>query len=442
MGKLTQVPNRRLRAARRTRGLTQGQLAELANLQVLESTGRVGAMDSTYVSKLETGVHTWPAKAYRRALAAVLGVAGDLELGFYSTRSVDDRFDAEVAAAGGSDEVDRAAFLQAIAGLAAGAVVGGPALEALTRAASPEAPGAVGMTEVEQIRHVSEVFRDWGFQFGGGFGRAAMRGQLLWARSLLDAAATDEARAELHQAVGALANAVAWSSFDAGYHREATMDRRIALSCAEYGRDWRLRANALQDMARQELDQGNADDALSLIELAQVRVDRLTATARAECAATHARVLARLGRTQDTLRAIGTAEEQFAHRDPAEDPPWVGYFDESQLQGHAGRAMLALALREDRVADARDRLRRAVSGFSAEHGRARALTLSDLAILELRVGDPHTGLLHAGQTLAAGMSVQSHRMTTRLRDLDDALATHPGPDARDLRDQIHRMLPT
>ena len=50
--------NRRLTAARRALGLTQDGLADLANTQVERDTGKAGAMDADYISKLERGVHT------------------------------------------------------------------------------------------------------------------------------------------------------------------------------------------------------------------------------------------------------------------------------------------------------------------------------------------------------------------------------------------------
>jgi transcriptional regulator with XRE-family HTH domain len=83
---VTPAPNHRLLAARTAAQLTQESLADLANTQVEQDTGKLGAMDADYVSKLERGIHRWPGKDYRRALRAVLGAQTDLDLGFYSTR--------------------------------------------------------------------------------------------------------------------------------------------------------------------------------------------------------------------------------------------------------------------------------------------------------------------------------------------------------------------
>src|ERR1051326_5393579 len=80
-------PNELLRAARETAVLTQGQLAELANTQVEQQTGTLGAMDADYIGKLERGIHRWPNRHYRTALRQVLGYQSDADLGFFSTRS-------------------------------------------------------------------------------------------------------------------------------------------------------------------------------------------------------------------------------------------------------------------------------------------------------------------------------------------------------------------
>lgn len=123
-------PNRRLTDARLDAGLTQGQLAELANREVELATGRVGAMDADYISKLERGVHTWPNKRYRHALRAVLGIASDRDIGFFSARWMR------------GNDVRRADFLRlpgvAVAGTVAGLPVAGPTANATAVAAVGE----------------------------------------------------------------------------------------------------------------------------------------------------------------------------------------------------------------------------------------------------------------------------------------------------------------
>jgi transcriptional regulator with XRE-family HTH domain len=75
--------NRALADARRTRRLTQGQLAERVSVRL----GIDPPLDGNYISKLERGIHTWPNSDYRRAFREELGAETDAELGFYCSRS-------------------------------------------------------------------------------------------------------------------------------------------------------------------------------------------------------------------------------------------------------------------------------------------------------------------------------------------------------------------
>ncbi|MDQ3154303.1 MAG: hypothetical protein M3R63_22155 [Actinomycetota bacterium] len=65
----------------------------------------------------------------------------------------------------------------------------------------------------------------------------------------------------------------------------------------------------LADMARQAVDRGHLEDGLSLVELAQVRQDRLTPTVRTMLSTVRARVLAAHHRPGDALGAVSAAED-------------------------------------------------------------------------------------------------------------------------------------
>jgi transcriptional regulator with XRE-family HTH domain len=81
------VLNDRLRQLRRSRRLTQEQLAELVCDYVEAATGHRPGVTSVTVSKLERGEVTWPNKDTRAALRAIFNVEQDDELGLYSRRS-------------------------------------------------------------------------------------------------------------------------------------------------------------------------------------------------------------------------------------------------------------------------------------------------------------------------------------------------------------------
>ncbi|GLY69975.1 helix-turn-helix domain-containing protein [Amycolatopsis taiwanensis] len=435
-------PNRRLTAARAALGLTQETLAELANAQVETNTGKPGAMDADYISKLERGLHTWPGKHYRRALREVTGARSDIDLGFYSTRSkaaTVDKDPSEVAV--GSDDVKRQAFLHALAATMAGMVVGDPVAEAVGRAAGRGTPSRVGAPDVEQVDHAISLFSEWQDLYGGGVCKDAIAGQVKWATQLLDASATDRVKTDLYRSVGFLVDIAGWGAFDAGYHETARKYFHLALHCAEQADDWGLRANILSDMARQAIYVGRPDDGLSLIELAQVRQDRQTPTVRAMLSMVRARMLAKVGRAEDCYAAVMTAEEHFSNQNPREDPPWITYFDAADLAGDAGHALLDIALTGKHIEETRNRLRRSIESYSPGQARARAFALGKLAILELNVGDASEGIFYAEQALDAEAPLKSRRAKDDLAEMQKALSKQPHlSGAADLRPRLSQAL--
>lgn len=435
-------PNRRLTAARAALGLTQETLAELANMQVETNTGKPGAMDADYISKLERGLHTWPGKHYRRALREVTGARSDIDLGFYSTRSKTatvDKDPSEVAV--GSDDVKRQAFLRALAATVAGMVTGDPVAEAVGRATGRDTPSRVGAADVEQVDHAIGLFGEWQDLYGGGVCRDAIAGQVKWATLLLDASATDPVKNDLYRSVGFLIDIAGWGAFDAGYHDIARKYFHLAIHCAEQANDWGLRANILSDMARQAIYIGRPDDGLSLIELAQVRQDRQTHTVRAMLSMVRARTLAKVGRSEDCYAAVMAAEDHFGNQNPSEDPPWITYFDAADLAGDAGHALLDVALTGKHIGDTRNRLRRSIECYSPAQARARAFSLGKLAILELNVGDPRQGIVYAEQALDAEAPLKSRRAKDDLAEMQKALSQRPTlPGAADLHARLTQAL--
>jgi hypothetical protein len=148
-------------------------------------------------------------------------------------------------------------------------------------------------------------------------------GQLRWSAGLLEATCPARLRPELFSAVGYLADTAGFMAFDAGAHDDAHRVFCFALTCAEQADDWHLRARVLSSMALQAIRTGRPDEGLTLAEQALVRADRLTATGQAMLHANRGLALAKMRRVSETLTAIGTAEDHFAHSTPDNDPPYI-----------------------------------------------------------------------------------------------------------------------
>lgn len=190
----------------------------------------------------------------------------------------------------------------------------------------------------------------------------------------------------------------------AGQHDDARRRFSFALQCTDVGGNWHQRAMVLSSMARQAVWCGQADEGLTYVEMGLVRADRLTATERAMLHTVRARALAKLGspRVQDALSAVGAADEAFAASQPAEDPPWMRFYDHAQHHGDTAHALYDIAIHTPLKTEAADsRFRYSVQHHEPEFARSRAISRTKLASLTMTHGDPHEAAA-IGQTALDG----------------------------------------
>ncbi|WP_199754155.1 hypothetical protein [Amycolatopsis sp. WAC 01375] len=159
------------------------------------------------------------------------------------------------------------------------------------------------------------------------------------------------------------------------------------------------------------------DAGLTLVELAMVRADRLTASERAMLLTARARALAKLHRVSDAVTTVGLADEQFATVSPDNDPVWVRYYDEAQHAGDTGHALFDLAVDGRFVGEARDRLALAVAGHSQPYARSRTISGIKLASLTMRAGDSVEAAQIGAWALREAGTITSRRAADDLREL-------------------------
>ncbi|MEV5543944.1 XRE family transcriptional regulator [Saccharopolyspora shandongensis] len=390
--------------------LSREELADLVNTWVYEHTNppRVTALNANYIGKLEQGKIRWPQDADRRAgLRAVLGVRTDRELGFRRPR----RSRSTVA------DVDRQEFLRAAVGVSTTALVGPSIVDMLAPSEPTPVPSVVGASEVADVRAAAQAFGGWDARYGGGLVREAVAAQLRYSAELLNGRCAPAVRNDLLSAVGYLAHVTGFMAFDAYAHDDARRMFRFALACAEEAGDWHLRAKVLSSMARQAIWCGDPDAGLTYTELALVRADRLVPTERAMLHTARARALGKLGRTQDTLTAVGLADDSFSNANPVENPPWMMYYDAAQHAGDTGHALWELGVRGQFITEARSRLAASVAAHADAHARSRAISQTKLASLTMVAGDPTEAAQLGTQALQAAGPIKSRRAADDLREL-------------------------
>ena len=436
--------NELLRAAReRTASLTspeeclsRQELAELANEWIWTHHQKMAALSANYVGQLERGCIRWPGKLYREAFRAILGVPTDAALGFVNTRRAVVKL----------KNVDRRQFIHTSAGLGAGAVVSGPLAALLEGSSEPTPiPHRVGATDIEQVRTATQMFEAWSGKYGGGLAREAVMGQLRWSARLLDEATCPERlRPGLFTAVGDLADVAGYMAMDVDAHEEGRRAYRFALACAEEAKDWPLRAEVLSSIAQQAVRTGQPDDGLTLAELALVRPDRLTATGRALLHTDRGRALAKMRRVTETVAAVGTADEHFAHASPPNDPSCLAFYNDARHAQFTGRALFDLAtLGHNLAQQVTDRLTAAAAGHITDSNtRSQAICLTKLASLTMVTGDPVQAAAIGHQALDLAGAIRSRQVTEELRELARYAAAHQHlEEVARLRRRIGALVP-
>lgn len=434
------TPNNKLRAAREAtpsranpgEPMSRAELAQTVNTYLWEASRRKRTYSLTEhtLGRYERGEIRWPSAAYRQGLRAVLNVTTDADLGFWPTRR------------GNTVRPDQPTTL---AVTYSGAVDLGMAptdFLALVTARTP-VPQRIGWSEVDHVRAVTRAVATSENVHGGGLSAEAGVSQLRWSGQLLDATASNDVRRAMFEAVGNLSGVVAYSAFDIADYQSADQCFQFALWCADQSGSWALRANTLAEMSRKAAYLGDLDEALSLIEFAQVRSDRVSATAQAMMAAIRARLLALLGRHAEARAEVDRADARFVDRDPTSDPAWLCYYDEAEHQGSTGRALIPVALTMNRLDLAAPRLAAAIRLHNEDYPRSRTFSRTRLASLIMASGDPHEAVLIGRQAMADALPLRSSRIVNELHGLARVAERHTAiGDVADLRnDIVGRVLP-
>jgi hypothetical protein len=400
--------------------LSRQELAELANAWIWEHHHKKVELTGNYIGKLEQGVIRWPGTLYREAFRAIFGVSKDSALGFVNSRARSRRAVVKL------DDVKRKQFLHTASLGGVGALALGGPVTALLEGSSESTPipHRIGATEINQIRTITRVLGSLHNAYGAGAVREAAMAQLRWSAGLLDATCPARLRPELFSAVGDLADVVGYMAVDTGAQAEGARIYRFALACAEQAKDWPLRAEVLSSMAKQAIWTGQPDEGLTLAEQALVRPDWLSPAGRSLLHTDRARALAKMHRVQETLTAIGAADEHFAHLTPDNEPPHQACYTDARHAQLTGQPLVDLVILGYDPSKATNRLTAAAAGHPEDQTCSRAVCLTKLASLTMVTGDPLQAASIGHEALDVAGTLRSHRATEELRDLARYAAAH------------------
>lgn len=290
-------------------------------------------------------------------------------------------------------------------------------------------PDRVGGSDVEQVAAVTDRLRALDRQYGGGGVYAAAHAHAFHAERLMPLSSSEAVRAQLSGAVVEAHCVAGWAAYDVA---------DTSNSLAHFGRALTYCDNAspkaayvLYTVAQTELNFGDPNHGLKLLQLAQFGLDDLPRPhpITAFVLAGEARAYAMLGypdRAGDLLRKSSDAYAGEAR----------GWSKEG-LSSIAGAVQLASGRLETAAATLTGLLRQPAPGAS----RGTAGDLTRLATLYLRIGEIDRGVQAGRQALSAvGAVPGSVRLAHRLIPLRQEAASRRNSSCQDLARAVHTYL--
>ncbi|MGW1966638.1 Tat pathway signal protein [Streptomyces sp. NPDC001935] len=350
-------------------GMKVGELTALVNTAIEGLTGRQGTVNERHIYKLLRGEHRSPNALLRVALEGVTGstAAG---LGFVSRgKTTPD------SPAPEDDPVYRRAFLAAAT--AAGATLTAPS--ATQR--------RLGSADVDRLNAKLAAVVSMDNAYGGTVELQQHAAGLAEETVRLQNAhtASSRIRSELYGVAAAFTASAMWAAIDGRRLNEAEpyLDKAITLAGLANNRHIAYRAWGHAGIMYRHL--GRRADAIAAAEAARgmsiTRADPFYASlAFARLATFHADA----GDARASLRAIGLAQDSYDRSDQDKHrPPWMGFYDQAELDSLATFANLRLG----RWEAAEHHAHRCLAALRPDLERNRGLTYANLALAQLGQGD-------------------------------------------------------
>jgi hypothetical protein len=299
--------------------------------------------------------------------------------------------------------------------------------------------GRVGLSDVQRFRATVDMFVQLDDRFGGGNARQALIQYLATdADRLLRGRFNDEVARELYYSVSEATLLAAWMTYDstpASGLAQRYFVQALALAKAAGTNNARLLgASILDAMSHQATYTGRFTYAADLARAARTGTIHLaTPTLTAHFHVMEARALARLGDAKACDRAMAEAIRVFEHRNPQDDPEWIRYFDDTEMNAELGHCLRDLGRTEDAAQHAK-------YGFitnpdASAFGRSDFFVAVVLADSHLANGDVGKACDVALKALGAGDQIRSARCIGYLREFDKHLTPVDSPVVAGFREK-------
>ncbi|MER6173188.1 hypothetical protein [Streptosporangium sp. NPDC001681] len=203
--------------------------------------------------------------------------------------------------------------------------------------------GQVTEKFVAQIEAGLPRLRMLGDSYGGQRSRRLIDAELGMVVEVLEKSSYSAAVAQrLHGLAAELGRLAGFASFDEGLHSAAQRYWVAAVHSAHAAGDRAVGANILKSMALQCKDFGNFSDCLTIARTAYESAGEITPRTASMLAVRLAGAHASVGDEAETHRLLGIADTHFGRGTRADDPAWVGWFDEGAFHDQVSVCYLDL----------------------------------------------------------------------------------------------------
>lgn len=325
------------------------------------------------------------------------------------------------------DDLDRRTMLKALG-------VGTVTMAAGNKMLSPTADrtGRVGKMEVDSLlEHTARLRRLDDFLGGAdtyGLYMSELRKTTDFVRS---ATCTSEVRASLTSVVAEQEQLAGWAAFDAGMYAEAYGHYTASLAAAREVEDSTLAGNALAFLAYQYIatDKPRVDLATESYATAkQAATPKVRTLLLERMAWTHAVA----GQAKETEAALSAARESLGVEDDREEPDWVFWVDDVELEIMAGRCWTALR----RTLRAVPTLESVLKRYDDTHARDKSMYLTWLAHAYIDAGEVEQGAAVTSRALDLASGVASVRPLQHIDTVLGRLRPHGAlPEVADVVEQ-------
>jgi len=285
---------------------------------------------------------------------------------------------------------------------------------------TPRSAGVrVGSSDIATVRATTDAFALLDNQFGGGHARRAL---VQYLRSdlgaLLAGSYSEVTGRHLYSATAEATLLAAWMSYDAGAQGLAQRYFIQALRLAHSADDVLLAGSILGAMSHQATFLGRSREAANLARAARTGTKRrATPTLTAHFHAMEARALAAAGDAVGSERALSGAVKVFDRRHPDNDPEWISYFDDAELNAEFSHCFRDIGRSSDAVVYAQ----RALSGASPRSDFFVTMVLAS-GYLGQGMAEIDEACRVAQTALDLGAQLKSARCAAYLRQFREQLA--------------------